>query len=362
MADMARPRPPYLLSERTRHGKRVWYVRIGTGPRIRIKGEYGSAEFMEAYHAALAGERPQPKSEAARGTLEWLWTLYRQSSAWADLSAATRKQRENIMKHVLKSAGHQPLSHITRASIVAGRDRRAKTPSQAKNFISTVRGLFGWALDANLVNSDPTAGVKRPKRKRSEGFQVWTEDDIEKFQKRWNRGTRERVMFDLFLYTGLRRGDAAQVGKQHVKDGSISINTEKTGIRVTIPIQPELQATLDAGPVGDLAFIATAAGVPMTKESLGNAFRDACRSAGIKKSAHGLRKAAATNAANRGATERELEALFGWVGGQMASLYTRSVNREALSKGAAAKMSRDETETSIPAPLDGVRVLGRKSE
>lgn len=352
MTAMSRPRPQYLQSERTRHGKRVWYVRIGAGPRIRIKGEYGTPEFIEAYHAALVGERPRPKAPAARGTLDWLWMLYRQSSAWTDLSMATRRQRENIMKHVLKSAGHHPLSRIDRAAIVAGRDRRAATPAQAKNFISTLRGLFGWALEAGLVGSDPTAGVKRPKRKRSEGFPVWGEDDIARFQKRWPRGTRERVMFDLFLYTGLRRGDAAQVGKQHVKDGAISIDTEKTGMRVTIPIQPELQKTLDAGPTGPLAFIAAPNGQSLTKEYLGNLFREACRAAGVRKSAHGLRKAAATNAANRGATVAELEALFGWAGGQMAALYTRSANREALSKGAAAKMTRDETETSIPAPLD----------
>ncbi len=37
------------------------------------------------------------------------------------------------------------------------------------------------------------------------------------------------------------------VGKQHVRNGVITIDTEKTGMRVTIPILPELQATLDAG-------------------------------------------------------------------------------------------------------------------
>ena len=93
----------------------------------------------------------------------------------------------------------------------------------------------------------------------------------------------------------------------------------------------------------------------MTKESLGNAFRDACRAAGVKKSAHGLRKAAATNAANNGASEKQLEAVFGWAGGQMASHYTRSANREALSKGAADMLARDESRTSIPAPSDEVR-------
>jgi len=132
----------------------------------------------------------------------------------------------------------------------------------------------------------------------------------------------------------------------------ISLQTEKTGIWVHIPILPELAATLQAGPTGDLAFIANARGNPMTKESLGNLFAEACRAAGVQKSAHGLRKAAATNAANHGATVAELEAI---------SLYTRSANRRALATTAMKKLSRTETETSIPAPDHEVRAPGRKA-
>jgi (S)-mandelate dehydrogenase len=54
-------------------------------------------------------------------------------------------------------------------------------------------------------------------------------EEIIKYEKRWPIGTRERVMLDVYCYTGLRRGDAARVGKQHVRDGVISMQTEKTG-------------------------------------------------------------------------------------------------------------------------------------
>jgi integrase len=364
MMDMPRPRPPHLHRETNRHGKTVWYVRVGRGPRIRVKALYGSPEFEAAYRAAMSGERPVAAGKPSSGTLEWLWALYRQSSAWLDLSLATRKQRENIMLHVLKTAARVPLSRIDRKAIIAGRDRRAATPSQAKNFLSTMRGLFVWAVDSNLVAADPTQGIKNKKSKqaKSGGFPVWTDDEITAFEKRWPRGTRERVMFDVFLYTGLRRGDAATVGWQHVRNGVISIQTEKTGIWVHIPILPDLKATLEAGPTGDLAFIANASNRnPMSKESLGNLFAEACRAAAVRKSAHGLRKAAATNAANHGATVAELEAIFGWQGGQMASLYTRSANRRALSASAMTKLSRTETETSIPAPDDKVRAPERKT-
>jgi integrase len=105
-----------------------------------------------------------------------------------------------------------------------------------------MRGLFVWAHGNDLVGNDPTAGLK-VKKPKTDGFPVWTEDDIEKFETRWPIGTRERVMLDVFLYTGLRRGDAAKLGKQHIRNGIIEIDTEKTGMRVTIPVLPVLQAT-----------------------------------------------------------------------------------------------------------------------
>jgi integrase len=120
----------------------------------------------------------------------------------------------------------------------------------------------------------------------------------------------------------------------------ITIDTEKTGTRVVIPMLPELARTLKGGPIGDLAYIVTANGKPMTKEVVGNLFRAACRKAEIQKSAHGLRKSAATRLANRGATVAELEAIFGWEGGRMASLYTKSADRQTLAAGAMSKLSR----------------------
>jgi integrase len=76
----------------------------------------------------------------------------------------------------------------------------------------------------------------------------------------------------------------------------------------------------------------------MVKESFGNFFRETCEAAGCPGSAHGLRKAAATRLANAGAMEAELEAVFGWRGGRMASLYTREANRVKLARGALERL------------------------
>lgn len=126
-----------------------------------------------------------------------------------------------------------------------------------------------------------------------------------------------------------------RLGRQHVSDGVATIKTEKT---VMLPILPVLAATLTAGPCGDLSFIVGEAGKPLTKELFGNLFRDACREAGVSGSAHGLRKIVATRAANNGATVAELEAIFGWSGGRMASHYTRTADRRRLAKRAMHKL------------------------
>lgn len=136
-------------------------------------------------------------------------------------------------------------------------------------------------------------------------------------------------------------------------------------MRVEIPMLAPLKTTIEAGPTGDLAFIVTRRGTPFNKGALSAAFVEAARAAGVSgKSAHGLRKAAATRAAENGATERELEAIFGWSGGRMATLYTRSANRSRLAAGAIGKLDRPETEnrTSIPSPSAEVRGKNRKSE
>ena len=83
-------------------------------------------------------------------------------------------------------------------------------------------------------------------------------------------------------------------------------------------------------------------GKPFTKESFGNEFREACRAASVRGSAHGVRKIAATRAANAGATVAQLEAIFGWTGGRMASHYTQSADRKRLALDAMSKLANEK--------------------
>ena len=90
---MPRPRPPHLQREVTRHGKPVWYVRIGKGKRIRLHAEFGSADFEAEYQAAVNG-RARPSCGHTRAE-SWEvdsreWDSQQAVTGWAATHKDTR--------------------------------------------------------------------------------------------------------------------------------------------------------------------------------------------------------------------------------------------------------------------------------
>ena len=316
--------PPHVQTERTRHGKVVFYFRRRPGaPRIRLP-DPSKPDFKAAYAAAMSGS-PRPANKAEGGTLEWLVEAYKRSAHWANLKPSTRRMRDNILKRVVTEAGKVPFKAIGRKHINEGIDRRP--PHAGNTFRKVMSQMFAWAVSVDLVQTNPVDGATRH-RIKSAGFHVWSLDEVGKFHERHPIGTRERLCMDLALFTGLRRSDLVVVGRQHVRNGVITITTEKTGAVVHVPVFPLLQASIDAAPTGDLAFLATSHGKPFgSAASLGNWFRNACVVAGVPGRLHGLRKAGATIAANAGATAHQLMAMYGWKKLEEAELYTRGADR-----------------------------------
>ena len=112
MLDMPRPRKPYTHRETTRHGGVVWYFRKGKGQRIRLHGDYESPEWLADYADALLGvvrDQPRKRPGPAQGTLGWLVVRYQQSTEWANLAEATKRQRKSVLNRVLAENMSTPL-------------------------------------------------------------------------------------------------------------------------------------------------------------------------------------------------------------------------------------------------------------
>jgi hypothetical protein len=69
-------------------------------------------------------------------------------------------------------------------------------------------------------------------------------------------------------------------------------------------------------------------------------------------SAHGLRKAGATIAAENGATDRQLMALFDWETASQANTYTAAANRKRLAGEAAKLLAAGEQSGNTECPTE----------
>lgn len=343
MLAMPRPRPPHLRFETTRHGRKVWYVRVGDGPRVRLRAAYGTKEFSAEYHAAVNG-KPLEALKAKSKSLRWLIEQYRASSAWSSLAPTTRLARDRIFTGLIDAFGKEAYVNIGPKSINAGIDRRRDTPHAANNFLKTMRGLFEWAKKNDHTKRDPTEGITQlPGENDHIGFHTWTDDEVEKFEAYWPVGSRQRLALDILLYTGLRRGDAVRLGTPHLRDGFFTIVTEKTKEVVSIPALAPLLLSIEKTGTGKETYLITGYGKSFAKAGFGNWFRDACDKAGVPGSAHGLRKAGATRAAENGASEADLNAIFGWKeGSRESATYVRKANRKKIAGRATSKLLKVE--------------------
>lgn len=341
---MPRKRPPYIRREETRHGKMVWTFRRGRGKDQeyrRLPDAYGTQEFWAAYNAALEGKAEPVAFAEARGTLAWLVKQYKASATFARYAKSTRRMRDAVLEGMAKRSGHFAIADITRASMQGALEKKAHTPNAANNSIIIAGQMFKWAVKQGFMRMNPCDGVDLISVKTT-GFHTWTPEEVETYRARHPVGTMARLALDLLLFLGLRRSDVIHAGRQHVRDGVLSMKTQKTGAWVHLTICDELAASINATKTGDLAFLETSAGRPFSSAgSFGNWFRTRCDEAGLPPecSAHGVRKAGATIAANNGATPHQLMAMFGWTNIKMAERYTKDADKVHLARGASERIA-----------------------
>jgi integrase len=196
-------------------------------------------------------------------------------------------------------------------------------------------------ITAGLRADDPTHGIRGTKIK-TDGYRTWTEADIEAFEARHPVGSRARLALALLLYTAQRRSDVVRMGRQHVRNGALSVRQQKTGRALEIPVHPALQAVLDATPSHHLTFLTTQAGKPFSPAGFTNWFRDMCNEAGLPRgtSAHGLRKAACRRLAEAGCSAHLIAAVSGHRSLREVQRYTEAADQARMARSAMEAVTR----------------------
>jgi integrase len=349
---------PHLKEDTDRHGNVRIYVRRG-GCKIRIREPKGSPGFARAYAEAVdALENPTARKGARKanaapaGTLGALAADYFGSRRFKSLDPVSQVTRRGIIEDCLREPkkpgstslmANCPLEYVTAAVVMMLMDRKAGKPGAANNRKKYLSAMFGWAVRQRIMKANPARDAERASY-ATDGFHTWSVEEVRQFEARHPVGTKARLALALLLFTGARRGDVVTFGRQHVKDGTLRYVPRKTRHRRMTqsekPVLPELAAVIEASPTGDLTFLVTGAGKPFTAAGFGNWFRERCNEAGLRQcSAHGLRKAGATLAAEGGATDRQLMAMFDWSSASQATVYTAAADRKRLAQEGSRLLS-----------------------
>lgn len=335
--------PPYVQAFTDRHGKARYYFRRAGSPRIALPGLPYSPEFMAAHAEAMAGG-PEFRAELGSnrtipGTINALSVAYLNSPAFGGLSSSTRTTYRGIIENFRVEHGDKRVALLHGDHIARMMAAKAATPAAANNLLRILRLLMSFAVVHGWRRDNPTNGIKALKMRQG-GFYAWTEEDITKFETKHAIGTRARLALGLLLYTAQRRGDVIRMGRQHVRNGVLSIRQQKTGALVEIPVMAELQAIFDATPNNHLTFLVAAGGKPFTPAGFGNYFRAVCDEAGLPKkcAAHGLRKAASRRLAEAGCTAHQIMSITGHKTLREVTRYTEAFDRRGQAAIAIAKL------------------------
>jgi integrase len=322
------------------------YFRRRGYPRVPLPGLPGSIEFMTAYQTALAGPRsPIGAGRIKPGSVSAVVAEYLDSQQYfTSKSAGTQRMRRGILERFRTAHGDKPIALLPVEWIEALLD--TKPPHAARSWLVTLRSLCEFAVRRGWLRANPATNIKLALVK-SDGFHTWTEDEISRFEAHHAIGSKPRLALALLLYTAQRRGDMVNMGRQHIKDGALTVKQGKTGATLAIPVVPELRAILDATPSGNLTFLVTASGKPYGGNHFSESFREWCDAAGLPKhcSAHGLRKAACRRLAEAGCSANEIAAISGHASLNEVARYTKAADQARLARNAMMR-TKDESKVS----------------
>lgn len=331
----------HIHAFKDRHGKQRYYLRIPGEVSVSLKGEPGSTEFMRAYNKAVeAYEAKQDgsRSTAAEGSMRDLAERYFETGRYKDKSERTRYVERKIFERFLLKHGDKKAASIHTRHLDAIFTEMAATPAAAMDLRKRLRNLFRLAIKLGWRTDDPLLATDTFKLGT---WHTWTDDEIAAFEARWPVGTRQRLSFDLLLFTGQRSGDVRRMQWTDARNGKLNVVQGKTGMRLTIAQHPSLAPSLDAFRKDVGCIVVTEFGKPFSEHGFGNWMADAIDAAKLPDACvtHGLRKASARRLAEAGCTAHEIMSITGHTTLKEVERYTAAASREQLATSAISKVA-----------------------
>jgi len=178
----------------------------------------------------------------------------------------------------------------------------SKTPNLANHCLTVLRLVFAYAVENQIVDDNPVAGIK-PHRVKKRSRLI----SLGEYQAIYAKaGPRLQVIMDLCIRTGQRISDVLAIRRADLLQEGIRFQQQKTNAKGVVPWTPELRAVVDrakglGGNLTALTLLYNRRGRPLSYGANFDQWKKARRAAGIPDARiHDLRAVAATWAKKQG--------------------------------------------------------------
>jgi site-specific recombinase XerD len=220
------------------------------------------------------------------------------------------------------------------------RANRMVSPTTVKSYYISLSALFTWAMEEQLITSNPAATVKKPKlpNKSVKGCEPETiKILINEFNGKSFNDLRNKAMLLMFLDTGLRLSELAglTLSDINIEKGIIKIigkgNKERYA-RIGVKTQKALWNYLAHRPV-EKEYVWLGKGhCKMTVDGIALVIRNLGKRLGIRLYPHKLRHSFAISFLRNGANPFELQIALGHTTLEMTRKYTQALGFDDVFK------------------------------
>ncbi len=199
----------------------------------------------------------------------------------------------------------------------------ASTPNMCNRILSFLRIVFGYALEWQLVDSNPCIGIKRHEEGRRDRYI----NDAEFGALMAHCSEYMRVIFETCFLTGQRVGDVLKIRLSDISPEGVEFVQQKTGAKLIVRMTHDLQDVIDRAKAlprkvrGLTLFCTRGGGKPVCYSTVKDAFAAARASAGVENvTIHDLRAKSLTDADEEG---KDAQKLGGHTDSRMTARYLR---------------------------------------
>lgn len=296
-----------------KHGA-YYLVRKGKWVRLGTDFQASLAEYAMLLDKRSMGGMPKLIDDA----LEHMRTRTKPA-----LKANTLKQYEAAAERLKETFADFEPREVLQRHVVALKLHMADTPNMSNRVTSVLRAVFTYALEQQIVDSNPCIGVRRHLEHKRDRYITHGE-----FQAICaNSSDNMRVIYEMCYLTGQRIGDVLAIRLADISADGIAFRQEKTNARLLVQMTPDLEdlvariKTLPRKIRGLTLFCSPRGGKPVHYSSVKDAFAISCKKAGVEDaSLHDLRAKSLSDTDDQG---NDAQKLGGHTDAKMTQRYLR---------------------------------------